>query len=245
MKGDKKLNLYQRLLNRIYQYNCLVKREKLSREIESKFSGYRAFLEDLSSGDATGVSAYPWRVLDIEKVLNEFSPKHIVELGGGSSTGQFARYVQAYEGSSLLSIDESAEWGGLTQAAMERAGMFPHPGIDLITASRLENEYGSYYQAELPENIDLLYIDGPSVMKKDGVKTANQDILMYFDRGQTPAVIMVDGRNATVDAIRGHLNSSMYTFIPSMQYLIITRSWPYISRNLGKFHRHSVFIKKQ
>ena len=235
----------QKLLRKVYDRFCQIKRHDYIVQVEKDVQGYGAFVEDLTDGKAVGVRGYPWRAMDQLKILRKVAPQRIVELGSGTSTGLFARYVHQTHGASLLSLDESEDWARLSLKGLERAGLAPHPAIRLEVARRMENAAGSFYAFDLPLDIDLLYIDGPSVMKVEGKKTANQDIVRLFERGGRPRAIMVDGRVATVQAIADHEAGRHYHFIPGMPYIFASGdvTWNFIM-NFGRFHRHSIFLLK-
>jgi hypothetical protein len=209
-----------RLLDKIHREVSARKRTKFCAHVERSVPGYERFISDRTAAHAIGTSSNNWRAVDILKVLQGSRPRSIVELGSGSSTALFAHYVKTNPGSTLLSVDESEDWAALTQSGSEKNGFLPHHAVTIRSAARVENDLGSFYQTELPEKIDLLYIDGPSVKRTATRQLANQDVIHLFDRGIRPKSILVDRRQATVRATDprhllkfGALNfNSMFTY---------------------------------
>lgn len=206
---------------------------------------YAAFLKVLTKGDATGIRGHPWRALDIEKALKLLAPKRIVELGSGTSTGIFASFVNRRAEASLVSVDESEHWVGLTRSGLEAVGFLPHPRIELIAAPRIDGKRGSHYAFQIEQDVDFVYVDGPSVSKRDGEKTPNEDVLLAFDTGRLPHAIFIDGRIDTVEAIRRHPAARDYVFTPGLQYLQAMQSTTDNAIVLSlAFHRHCLFVHR-
>ena len=108
-----------------------------------------------------------------------------------------------------------------------------------------ESDRGSSYDVTLDAGIDLLYVDGPPVLFRNGLGTANQDAIGHLDSGHRPGSIVIDGRVATVEALRTHPALADYLFIPGTTHLM--KSKRVGVRDLaafGAYHRHSVFTHK-
>ena len=86
----------------------------------------------------------------------------------------------------------------------------------------------------------MVYIDGPSVKKIDGKKMPNQDIFKLFDCDILPKVIMVDGRNAVVNAIKESKCFDKYILFSNVSNSIDSKEL----RSYFKFHYHSIFLLK-
>ena len=235
--------LCSRVINRLYHLCYVIRRRQFVALLESRLPHQRDVIEALHAGGATGVRAYPWRELDQLKVLDRLRPRRIVELGSGASTAAFSAWVQETPQASLLSIDHSEEWADLTRDALRRGGFLPHPRIDLRVVPMRESASGSSYAMTLEEGIDLLYVDGPPVLRRNG-RTANQDAIEHLAAGGRPGAIMIDGRYATVEAVRSHPAAKNYRFTPGFPWL---RNYcPLDPRHLaafGTYHRHSVFTR--
>ena len=235
----------RRIILKLHDIGCARQMEHCKAKVEKDVPGYARYMEHLTRGTAIGVKGHPWRALDQLRVLRKVKPLRIVEIGSGTSTGIFADYIHKQSGGSLLSLDESAKWAELTLAGLVKAGLAPIRGIELKIVTRLENDRGSFLDISLPSEIDLLYIDGPSVMTRNGVETANQDIIRHLNAGHRPGAIMVDGRTETVDAIREHSASSEYDFVPSISYIGKARNvrlGDYLTFDI--YHRHSFFLRR-
>ena len=233
--------LRSRFIGRLHHLVYGVRRHRFIAKIQSRIPEYAHFMNTLTEGGASGARRHPWRELDLLKVLDRVRPKRIVELGSGTSTGVFTAYVRETEGASLLSYDHSQEWAELTRQALEGAGLLPHRHIELRVVPMRESVRGSSYDMTLETGIDLLYVDGPPVLLRDG-PTANQDAIDHLDSGGRPRAIMIDKRLATVEAIRIHPAAADYSFTPGLPWLIESKRSGF--RDLmafGAYHRHSVF----
>ncbi|WP_349371509.1 hypothetical protein [Salinarimonas sp.] len=239
------MTLFRKILFKLHVGLFQRDREGRIAALAAREPTYAAFLQVLTQGEAVGVRGHPWRALDIEKVLRMLAPKRIAELGSGTSTGIFASYVRERDGASLISVDETEHWAGLTRAGLEAVGLAPHPRIDVVASRRIEGRRGSHYAFTIEPDIDLVYVDGPSVSKRDGKGTPNEDVLRAFEAGHFPRAIVVDGRIETVDAIRRHPGGRGYAFTPGLSYL--AKAPDLELRDvlaIGAFHRHSLFVRK-
>lgn len=159
----------------------------------------------------------PLKARAVIRLLERHRPRFVVELGAGQSTGWFAAYA-AKSGARVLSFDQNAEWLGDTLAAARQLG--PVKGI---VSAKIEHAAGARYTGEIPLEADFVFIDGPWAAKH----VPCIDILNLFARGGRPKVICVDGRVATVDAIR---NADLalglgYRFRPEFIYCVRKRAW--------------------
>ena len=231
----------------VYRAHRLVygrRRRRFIAQIQSRVPEYAQVLDALVEGGATGARWYPWRELDLLKVLDRVRPKRIVELGTGGSSAVFAAWVRGTEGASLVSYDHSQQWAELTAQALEGAGFLPHSRIELRVVPMRESDRGSAYDMTLEAGIDLLYVDGPPVLRRNG-PTANQDAIEHLDSGGRPRAIMVDMRIATVDALRIHPAAAEYSFTPG--FIWLAKSKQARVKDLaafGAWHQHSVFTRK-
>ena len=237
MRGQQELYRAHRLV-----YGA--RRRRFIEKIRRRVPEHAHVLDTLVEGGATGARRYPWRELDLLKALDRVRPKRIVELGSGGSTAVFAAWVRGTEGASLLSYDHSQQWADLTAQALKGAGFLPHSQIELRVVPMLESAQGSAYDMTLEAGIDLLYVDGPPVLRRNG-PTANQDAIEHLDSGGRPRAIMVDMRIATVDAIRIHPAAAEYSFTPGLIWLAKSKSArvKHLAA-FGAWHQHSVFTRK-
>jgi len=234
-----------RVIGKLHQIVYVRRRHSFIAKVQSRVPEYAYVMDILAQGGASGIKRYPWRELDLLKVLDSVRPRRIVELGSGGSSAVFAAYVRETPGASLASYDHSTEWIDLTRQALEGAGLLPHRHIELRVVPMRESNRGSSYDVTLKAGIDLLYVDGPPVLRRNGVGPANQDAIVHLDSGCRPRVIMIDKRLSTVEAIRIHPAATDYRFIPGFPWLIESKQSGF--RDLiffGTYHRHSVFTKK-
>lgn len=221
-----------------------VRRRRFMEKVQRRVPEYAQVLDALVEGRASGARRYPWRELDLLKVLDRVRPKRIVELGSGCSSAIFAAWVRGAEGASLVSYDHSQRWADLTAQALEGVGFLPSSRIELRVIPMRESDRGSAYDMTLESGIDLLYVDGPPVLKRNGL-TANQDAIKHLDQGGRPRAIMVDMRIVTVDALRIHPATAEYSFMPGLDWLAQSKSARVKDlAAFGAYHRHSVFTRK-
>ena len=232
-----------RLLTLLHRLGYGSRQRRLVALVQSRLPHHANVMRTLQGGGAGGLRRYPWRELDQLKILDRLRPRRIVELGSGASTAVFSAWVQRTPDASLLSVDHSEDWADLTRDALRRAGFLPHPRIDVRVVPMRETASGSSYAMTLEDGIDLLYVDGPPVLMRDG-PTANQDAIEHLASGGRPNAIMIDSRLATVEAIRQHPDAADYRFTPGLPWL--TNHCPLDVRYLaafGTYHRHSVFTR--
>ena len=232
------------LLTLLHRLGYGRRRRQFAALVQSRLPHHADVMHTLQEGGAGGPRRYPWRELDQLKILDRLRPRRIVELGSGASTAVFSAWVQRTPEASLLSIDHSEDWAALTCDALGRAGFLPHPRIDVRVVPIRKTASGNAYAMALEDGVDLLYVDGPPVLMRDGA-TANQDVIEHLAAGGRPGAIMIDSRLATVEAVRLHPARRDYRFTPGLPWLI--SHCPLDLRYLaafGSYHRHSVFTRK-
>ena len=119
-----------------------------------------------------GWAASPDVLLRLHEYIRYEKPKVVVECGSGSSTLVIADALRQNGEGVLISLEHSADFGGETQALLEREGLTQW--VDLRIADlepwkgpHLSTEEGEtvkwYASACLTgiQNIDLLFVDGP------------------------------------------------------------------------------------
>ena len=234
-----------RIIKKSYRHVYGERRLRFIAKIQARIPEYAHVMDALTEAGAMGTRGYPWRELDLLKVLDRVRPGRIVELGSGASTGVFAAWVRETQGASLLSYDHSQQWADRTRQALQGAGLLPHRRIEFQVAPMHESDRGSSYDLTLETGIDLLYVDGPPVLRRNGRSTANQDTIAHLDSGGRPGTIMIDDRVVTVDAVRIHPAAGDYSFTPGYSWLI--KSERAGIKDLAAFftyHRHSVFTRR-
>ena len=108
-----------RIIAKLHHLAHGTRRHRFIGKILSRVPEYAQVMDALTEGGASGAKRYPWRELDLLKVLDSVRPRRIVELGSGGSTAIFAAWVRETPGASLVSYDHSMEWIDLTRQALE------------------------------------------------------------------------------------------------------------------------------
>jgi len=197
------------------------------------------FYDILSSGNALGARSQPWRGYHILRVLKKYRPKQIAEMGSGTSTGVFASYVNRLN-ALLITYEQAPEWHKMTTDALRKTGLESDKiNVELVPSE--ESEKGSKFAKEIDNNSDFIYIDGPVTVKVNGQKMPCLDIIEFFDRGNYPDVIMIDGRYDTVKAIMAHPTSEKYDL--TLEYGMASIEGKL--REFLRFQRHTIFVKKR
>ncbi len=157
-----------------------------------------------------------YKLFELNMLLERYRPSRILELGSGSSTAIFARYVMQDDRRRLTSIDESEKW---LSNARSLAGVAEEDRqFEWVVAKPVASESGARlsigYGLQNGE-FDFVFIDGPSlringIQRKDAV---NDDVFRLLDTNP-PSVIVVDARYATMRAI-SQATTGSYQAMPS------------------------------
>ncbi len=149
-----------------------------------------------------------YKLYELNELLHKFRPCSILELGSGSSTCMFARYVKG-SSSRLTSVDESEEWLEHTRDIVEQT-VGEIANVQFIHADKAVNRSSSprstAYEWSFTGEFDLVYVDGPS-LRIDGVRdkqVINYDIVEMLLSGHRPKAILVDVRRATAIYLAEH-----------------------------------------
>jgi hypothetical protein len=143
------------------------------------------------------------KVGDLVAHLDAARPREIVELGAGRSTLAISFWA-AETGALFQSLDQSVEWRDAANTVLQDT-----LGIRPVVHSPLRlTPSGGHYADQPPPTTDFFYVDGPHVPIRARLPTYTggpvcADLPMALARGLRPAVILIDGRTDTVDAIRG------------------------------------------
>lgn len=152
-----------------------------------------------------------YKLWELKKYLQIYSPKNILELGSGSSTSIFAKYTLDNAGH-LTSCDESRHW---IENTKKLVGENLHSNINIMHAKRklgFDEEITTVnYDTIFEKSFDFVLVDGPSqrinnIRRKDSV---NADVLGL---PSFPKVILVDGRVCTFDYLSKKLEHKYDSF---------------------------------
>ncbi|WHS27169.1 class I SAM-dependent methyltransferase [Auritidibacter ignavus] len=135
-------------------------------------------------------------------LLDQARPQHIVELGSGTTTLLFGHYLTAH-GGRLYSFDHLNHYRDLTASYVSLHGLEPVVDLQLAplapqvpaadTEPAEDAEPPQWYdlsQARLPEQIDLLFVDGPPAAT--GPQARYPALNALADRLAPGAVVILD-----------------------------------------------------
>ncbi len=207
-------------LSKIRRWSHSHKIEKLHRHHRAQ--NYDAYVEIdailARFRSAGGLNHYfqPYKLFQLRQLCERYRPASILELGSGSSTAVFAAYVRKY-GGRQCSVDESDSWlaNAATLAGIEMGDNRFEMRHCVAKAGTFMNLVSVGYGLAAQEEFDLVFVDGPST-RLDGMKrkdAINDDVFHIADI-RPPRIIVVDGRYATVSALKQHLHGR-YEFEPS------------------------------
>ena len=159
------------------------------------------------------------KLLEIKNICAKYDIKSVLELGTGSSSVVFESL-----NINCKHIEESYEWWKLVE------NMINKEKIDFQICNKITQGDKEYYDHEIEEIFDLIFIDGPSLTSKFSIC---YDIFKIKEQ-YLPKLILVDMRLRTVNSIKQKL-SHKYDLLESDIF----------KRNPKQdFQYHSLFVKK-
>jgi hypothetical protein len=167
----------------------IAERAERDRQVVSDFDPrlIEAFAEfERTSGTHTRDVLY--RAADIIDWLSRVCPTSIHELGSGRSSLVFSLWAKR-QGIPYVAFEQGADWVAMTSAAIESLG---GAGRIVHTETRRIREIGTRFSANIPDDADFIYVDGP-------IGTVNFDVSDHLGRGCRPRTILVDGRTLTCE----------------------------------------------
>ena len=177
------------------------------------------------------------RYHEIEKYINTYNLKRVLEMGSGRTTFIF----NSIPGVQAISVEQDVNWKDIITPLLFESGLSP----DIRVFDVHEYKEGGKF-VDLPDyDCDLFYIDGPAIeriRKFDTFtgKEAHYDFETLFSRGVFPKVIMIEGRTDTADAIIESNHADKYRFYGEFSHSIERKRW----LSALRFQRHSIFIRK-
>jgi len=179
------------------------------------------------------------RYYEIEKYINSYDLKRVLEIG----TGRTTFFFNAIQGIQVISMEQDIKWNDIITPLFIESGLSPDIRVCDVHSYK---DGGKFLDLPIFE-CDLLYIDGPYIKRKtiDEYNTINgkpayYDFETLFSRGIFPKVIMVEGRTTTADAINNSNYANKYKFYGEFIHSVERRRW----LSALRFQRHSVFIRK-
>lgn len=184
-------------------------------------------------------SRQPIKGYDLIRILDKYNPNYICELGSGTTSAVFLAWSK--KNNAVYKAYESFEkWTTVTKSSINHIEKELDETILHIPSLVSPQKNSTRFSNLIPESSDFVYIDGPPCVLENGIKVPNDDIILFFDSGYKPQIIVIDGRLETVDLINNHENSSNYNFYPSYQY---SRKNRLFISSLN-FREHSIFVLK-
>jgi predicted O-methyltransferase YrrM len=112
-----------------------------------------------------GAAAAPDALLELVRLIDRLEASSVVELGSGVSTLVLARRLQQRGAGRVVSLEHLPEYAAATRRELEAQGLAAFATV--VDAPLVEHTIGGevwpWYELgpEVPERIDLLFIDGP------------------------------------------------------------------------------------
>lgn len=212
----KRLNISERFSRRVHNKSVRSAHQRHRKIFAKDYASIEEVIQRFRSGGGLKHEFQCYKLWELQRYLNEYKPKKILELGSGSSTAIFAMY-SALTDSSVTSYDESAFW---IENTKELLGDQFHNGVLIKHANRILGFDGEVttvnYDVDIEESFDFVLVDGPSqringVRRKDSV---NADVL---DLVNPPKIILIDGRENTFKYLAQKLEGRYQAFPSDLQ----------------------------
>ena len=159
------------------------------------------------------------KLLEIKNLCTKYDIKSVLELGTGSSSVVFEKI-----NINCKHIEESFEWWKLVE------NMINKEKINFQICNKITEGDKEYYDHEIEETFDLIYIDGPLLTSKFSIC---YDIFKIKEK-YLPKLILVDMRLRTVNSIIKRLSD-----IYDVQLSDIFKRTPKLN-----FQYHTIFVRK-
>jgi len=184
------------------------------------YAGNDAILARYRAGGGLSHVYQDYKLASLRALLQERRPRHILELGSGSTTAIFAEYVHATPGARLVSVDESEAYLKEAQSIAGIAEGDPRFRLECRERILVRDEAGQVvarrYAGSFADDYDLVFVDGPSGTDEQGVRhklAPSADVVDIVLR-QAPRTIVVDGKYATVELLQQRFGG-LYDAYPS------------------------------
>ena len=166
------------------------------KEHANDYKNLDLYVENFRSSGGLNHQFQAYKLWSLNKLLEKYKPKSILEFGSGSSTLVFAEYAKK-NNAKVLSIDESEKWAANT---LKLIGNQNPKYVDVVAKTRKflpeKTPKEIKYDVEIKESFDFVLVDGPS-LSVDGVKYKEAVNSNIFELPELPKVIVVDVRKAT------------------------------------------------
>jgi hypothetical protein len=183
------------------------------------------------------------RLAEIIRLVKDFAPERICELGSGTSSAMFSTLcpgkTDVYE--------EDAYWLDRTRQHIGDLSK----NINLFEAKRVvqekDGELVCFYDMDHSRQYDFMYVDGPTTevppeFKGRPVKDPvgyipDIDVELFWEKGVFPKVIAIDTRRATVRRLLEKSKGKYKIYLKSDLY------WNFGQESHGKYIFHTVLVR--
>lgn len=146
-----------------------------------------------------------WKAAELMMLLRQLRPRTIIEFGSGLSTFVFIDYI-CRNACTLTVVEEDHRWIESIRATTNNIQLNPASIVDWRHCRRFVNRESVDYDYELEGQVDLMFVDGPSLII-NGVSEkqliCNQAVRLADN---VEGHIVISGRKQTVNAV-GRLGS--------------------------------------
>ena len=223
------------LINRVVRFFLLFKANSFTKK---KYPEINFSYGQFKINGQISAGRQPIKGYDLWKLLIKYKPSNIVELGSGTTSAIFSLYSKKFI-AKYIAFESFDSWREVTINSISNISGF-NENILFVPSQVNNNSSATLFTKIIPSDVELLYIDGPPCTLENGSKVPNYDIILAFDKGILPKIIVVDGRHETIDLILKHDYIIKYDFYPSFSYSV--------DNNLffdGLYCReHSFFVRK-
>tara|TARA_Y100000991_G_scaffold194254_1_gene162772 strand:- start:1251 stop:1973 length:723 start_codon:yes stop_codon:yes gene_type:complete len=186
-------------------------------------------------------SYYKLRLLEIEKIVERYAIKKIIEFGSGRTT-IFFNFLKEKNKISVKTYEQDTKWKKILVAVGKEINI---TRMNICVRPVTEYKEGGKFTNIDKEAVDLLYIDGPYINRYKKFLTFTfkpiyYDFYEFLQRKFIPKVIMIEGRTDTVDEILNSDQVSNYFFKGEFAWSMQRKN--YFQAIAAK--RHSIFIRK-
>lgn len=187
-----------------------------TKETPELLKAYEAFARNSQSGSPR----QPFKGWELWNLLEKYKPKHIAEMGSGTTSAVFALWAEKNR-ATYVCYEHHAEWAKITESCLRDTDLIKGDSPVKVIPTRVsDDKKANGFIESVPEDADFIYVDGPPCKLEDGTKVPNDDVIRLFDHGGKPRTIVVDGRLETVDIIREHELGKKYIFTPSLVFCL-------------------------
>ncbi|CCH49917.1 O-methyltransferase [Pseudodesulfovibrio piezophilus] len=179
-------------------------------EHPEEYNNIRRILQAYHKGGGLQHLFQEYKLYHLKQLLWSCRPSSILELGSGSTTPVFAEYVRsAGKECVMTSVDESEKWlEHAKKIAWENSAL--ESAAEFIVAPSICEDMRQppevKYDFTAKKEYDFVFIDGPSLLVNgEKNKTAVNTNIFDLLQTQSPATIVVDIRESTVNALKSRL----------------------------------------